>query len=447
MAKQTDQPNTVDHSNDLPLTGKFWLILLAVGMATGIAGGLLMKLLRLVQHIAWGYKTGAFLDAVLATSYAHRTAVLALAGIVALSALWIFSRLKWREANVSRAIWKEQGDVPLGGAVYTGILSIILVGLGAAVGREAAPKEIGAALGSRFSDLAKLSFAQRKLLAACGAGAGMAAIYNVPFGGALFAAEVLLGSLSLANVLPVFAACFIASMASWLLLPPTPTYDVPVYGIHDGLLIFSVLIGPVAGAASALYVWVIGKVRGAKRQGTVKSLLPLIVLAMLGLAACLLPALLGNGKNVVQETIAGNMDWSLLCILLIARPLATALCLRAGIPGGLFTPTLTFGALLGSIAGTAWLAITPFNPADPVGAYAVIGAGAILAAATQGPLSSIALMLELGTNTSALIMPLLIASTGATIVSRALHAHSIYSAGRESVSHSVMATASKSYLH
>jgi len=404
--------------------------LLVTGIATGIAGGLLMKLLRFVQHIAWNYQSGAFLDAVLATSYVHRIGILASSGILASAALWLFARLRWRESNVSHAIWRENGAIPLAGALYKGVLSIILVGLGASVGREAAPKEIGAALAARFSVLARLSLAQRRLLAACGAGAGMAAIYNVPFGGALFALEVLLGSLSLANVLPVFATCFIASMTSWILLPPSPTYDVPVYAAHAGLLAFSVVIGPLAGAASALYVWVIGHVRGTRPQGINKLTLPLIVLTGLGLAACLLPALLGNGKNVVQETIAGDMGWPLLCVLLVARPLATALCLRAGIPGGLFTPTLTFGALLGSLAGTAWLALIPLGPSDPVGAYAVVGAGAILSAATQGPLSSIALMLELGTNTSALIMPLLIAATGATISGRALHAHSIYSAGR-----------------
>ncbi len=386
-----------------------------------------MKLLRLVQHAAWLYNAGDFLSAVRETSDEHRIVVLLLAGVVTGIALWVFHRIHWKsEAGLSSGIWFREGQISLPGTLYNGILSIVIVGLGAALGREAAPKEISAGIASYLSDLTRLTHSQRKVLAACAAGAGMAAVYNVPFGGALFALEVLLGSLALSNVPPALAISFIATWVSWLFLPAAPTYTVPAYHVSTGLLIGSVIFGPLAGLLSAGYVRVIGWARGHKPRGVVQLVLPLPIFLGLGVAAIRFPELLGNGKNVVQEVITGNPGLFLTASLLILRPLATAAWLRAGAPGGLFTPTLTFGALLGALAGHAWMAVWPGIDQDSLGAYAVIGTGAILAATTQGPLSAIVLMLELGAHTNALIMPLLIATAGATLVSRVIEPRSIY---------------------
>jgi H+/Cl- antiporter ClcA len=217
---------------------QFWAIALVIGVGAGLTGGLLMKLLRLVQHVAWSYNAGDFLDAVRLTSATHRIMILILAGALTGTALWIFRRFRGKtEGGLSSGIWFRQGEVPLFDMLYNGILSITIVGLGAALGREAAPKEISAAIASKLSDLTKLPHAQRKILVACAAGAGMAAVYNVPFGGALFALEVLLGSLTLPNVLPALAISFIATWTSWLLLPAAPSYTVPAYDVSTGLLV------------------------------------------------------------------------------------------------------------------------------------------------------------------------------------------------------------------
>jgi H+/Cl- antiporter ClcA len=136
------------------------------------------------------------------------------------------------------------------------------------------------------------------------------------------------------------------------------------------------------------------------------------------------PEILGNGKNVVQEAFGSQLGIGLLCWLLVLRPLATAMCLKAGAPGGLFTPTMTFGALLGGLLGEGWTFMAPATSKD---SYAIVGAGAMLASASQGPLSSVVFMLELTNHTDALIVPLLIAVAGATLTARRLDVHSIYS--------------------
>jgi H+/Cl- antiporter ClcA len=151
---------------------------------------------------------------------------------------------------------------------------------------------------------------------------------------------------------------------------------------------------------------------------------PVLVFFCLGIASVRFPEILGNGKNVVEEAFGSQLGVGLLCWLLVLRPLATAMCLKSGVPGGLFTPTMTFGALLGGLLGEGW---SYFAPATSKDSYAIVGAGAMLASASQGPLSSVVFMLELTNHTDALIVPLLIAVAGATLMARKLEVHSIYS--------------------
>jgi H+/Cl- antiporter ClcA len=151
---------------------------------------------------------------------------------------------------------------------------------------------------------------------------------------------------------------------------------------------------------------------------------PILVFAGLGALSIWIPEILGNGKNVVEEAFGSQLGIGLLCWLLLLRPLATAMCLKSGAPGGLFTPTMTFGALMGGLLGEGWSYMAPATSKD---SYAIVGAGAMLASSSQGPLSSIVFMLELTNHTDTLIVPLLIAVAGATLVGRKLEVHSIYS--------------------
>ncbi len=386
-----------------------------------------MALLRLTQHLAWVYQSGPFLDAVRRATSERRVLILFLAGVVTAAGLWVFRRI-WGEQDtgISSSIWLRSGALPLLPTLCSGALSIIIVGLGAALGRESAPKEVGGAFASRLCELFRLSSAERRLLTACGAGAGMAAVYNVPVGGALFTLEILLGSLALPNVLPALLVSFIATWVSWLFLPQNPAFQVPEFTVTTGMLVWSILFGSCAGLISVAYVRLVGTAQIKVPAGVLRLLLPPLVLTGLGLAAIRFPELLGNGKDVVQNAMDNKMNVVLLLSLLLLRPLATAACLRSGAPGGLFTPTLTFGALLGGLAGRGWAHIWPNVAPASLGAYAVIGAGALLASTTQAPISSIVLMLELGTHDNTLIMPLLAATVAATLVSRSLEVRSIY---------------------
>ena len=152
---------------------------------------------------------------------------------------------------------------------------------------------------------------------------------------------------------------------------------------------------------------------------------PFAAFGVLGLLSLQYPQLLGNGRDIVQMAIVANLSVGLLVVLLLLKPLVTAACLASGSPGGLFTPTFAVGVLLAGAVGSLWAHIWPGAAS---GSYALIGGGAFLAAAMQGPLAGAVLVLELTRNFDALMVPTLIAVVEATVVSRRLGAASIYSA-------------------
>jgi H+/Cl- antiporter ClcA len=169
---------------------------------------------------------------------------------------------------------------------------------------------------------------------------------------------------------------------------------------------------------------VIGWASARKPRGLSTVIVAIAVFAAVGFASIAFPGILGNGKNVVQMAFADQIGLTLIAALLILKLAATAGCLRTGAPGGLFMPTMAFGALLGALLGHPWERGWPTH--EP-GSYAVIGAGALLAAATQGPVSAIVLILELASNASGLIVPLMLAVAEASLVARMLESRSIYS--------------------
>jgi H+/Cl- antiporter ClcA len=145
----------------------------------------------------------------------------------------------------------------------------------------------------------------------------------------------------------------------------------------------------------------------------------------LGVSSVWFPQLLGNGKDISQLAFSNQVTPGLLIILLALKPAATALCVRSGAPGGLFTLSLTAGAMLGGVLGWAW---SWFWPGAPLGLFALLGAGAVLAATTQGPISAVVLLMELTGRDRSFILPLILAAGTATLVARTIEPRSIYDA-------------------
>jgi CIC family chloride channel protein len=420
------QPNVTGQGIIAAYSLRFWLLVVVLGVLTGIAGSALMALLHLTEHLAFGYHSGPLADGVHRAPGWRHVAALLLAAAIAIVGLRALGRLPAAGGTeVSEALWLRRARLATLPSLARGVLSIITVGLGVSLGREAAPQLAGAATASRLADWADLPQWQRRLLVASGAGAGFAAVYNVPLGGSLFALEVLLGSLALPLVLPALATAVIATAVGWITLGTQPTYQVPSYPLSASHLVWAVVLGPVIGLTAVGWVRVISRVNTLRLSARARLIVPVVVFAALGLVSIPYPQLLGNGKDIVQLAVVGSLSLGLMAVLLVLKPLATAACLGTGSPGGLFTPTLTIGVLLAGVAGNLWTHVWT-GPA--LGSYALIGGGAFLAAAMQGPVAGTVLVLELTRHFDALMVPTLIAVIEATVVARRLGAHSIYSA-------------------
>jgi chloride channel protein, CIC family len=405
---------------------RFWGIVIVLGLITGIGAAALVGLLHLVEHLAFGYRRGPFLDGVAAAAAWRRIVALVVAAVVVAVGVFVLGRLPVSGGTeVSEAVWLRGAHMAVVPSVARAVLSIVTVGLGVSLGREGAPQLVGAAAGSWLSDWGRLPTWQRRLLVASGAGAGFAAVYNVPLGGALFALEVLLGTLALPLVLPALATSVIATCVAWIALGTGPTYRLPLYGVHPQQLAWGALAGPIIGVVAIIWVRIIAWAGSHRPTGRGRYIAPFVVFPILGLVAVRYPELLGNGKGVVQLAAVGSISFGLLWALFLLKPLATAACLWTGSPGGLFTPTLTIGALLSGILGYGWLHLFP---GAQIGSYAIIGGGAFLAASMQGPLSGVVLVLELTRNFDSLMAPTLLAVVEATVIARRLGAPSIYSA-------------------
>jgi H+/Cl- antiporter ClcA len=422
----TEQPNATG-DGAAQLTPKFWLMVALTGVAAGLFGDLMMLVLFKAEHLSFGYQNGSLETAVKQASDLRRLTSLIVAGAFGGIAWYLLRRYTaGKKSDLDDVVWNEGQRLSFRRSLGTSLISEIVIGMGASLGRENAPKLMGGASASVLGQWARLTPGQRKLLMACGGGAGLAAVYNVPLGGALFTAEIMMGGVTLSIALPALACSGIATMTAWLYLPNHATYlDIPAYRFTVPLLVWSLLAGPVIGLISSAYIRLIGWVTHYQVRG--RATIPAMIGAfgVLGVIGFAYPQLFGNGKDMAHDAFTGVGTLGLFLALFALKPLVTAACLGSGAAGGLFTPTLSAGAAFGAAAGLAWSLLWPGSPA---GAYAVIAAAAMLGAAMQAPLTGLALMLELTQGGFSLLVPMVLATVIATVVTRRVDGYSIYTA-------------------
>lgn len=198
------------------------LITMVIGVAAGLGGVLLVYLLHYVQHLSFGYSPDLiispehFLSGVMAASPMRRVTVLFCCGIIAGVGWWAIYRYGTPPIGIPEAVKTNPSHMPRFKTILHALLQIITVAMGSPLGREVAPREVGAIVASWCSSKIGLSLNDAKVLTACGAGAGLAAVYNVPLGGAMFTLEVLLcrfgGSATLLALLSSGIAVFVSRL-------------------------------------------------------------------------------------------------------------------------------------------------------------------------------------------------------------------------------------------
>jgi H+/Cl- antiporter ClcA len=401
------------------------LILVGVTIGTGIGGGIsgmvLALVLHFIQHVAYGYSLNAvispesFLQGVTAAAPARRVLALLICGVVAGAGWWAVFRLGRPLVSISKAIKADDPRMPVITTMAHALLQIITVGLGSPLGREVAPREAAAAFAGWLSHRAGLTAQECRVMVACGAGAGLAAVYNVPLGGALFVLEVLMGTFTASVAIPALVTSVIAAVVSWIGLGDEAQYTVPHFSISYGLVIWSIVMGPVLGFLAYWFSRAAAAARAQAPRGWL--LLPCCVLALgvLGVFAIRYPQLLGNGKGPIQLGFDNDLGVPLAAVLLLLKLLAAVGVLRAGAKGGLLTPGMTLGALVAIVTGGLWNLVCP---AVPLGAFAVVGAAGFLASSMKMPITTIALVAEFTRLDHDFLVPVLFVVAGSAAALR-----------------------------
>jgi H+/Cl- antiporter ClcA len=395
---------------------------LATGVGAGVAGAGLTLLLHLVQHLAYGYSDEPFVLGSQQASALRRVLAMTAGGALVGSGWWALRRWTHGPISVTAAVRGQALRPRVPSSTADAVLQITAVGCGASLGREGAPRQVAGALAGWLADRAGLTPARKRTLIACGAGAGLAAVYNVPLAGTLFALEALLASTAPADVVPAVLTSAIATAVAWPVVGNRPTYEVPPFTTSSTLLVGSIVLGPVAAAVGWGFLRLTTAARVHAPTGWRLPLTTTVVFAALGGAAVAYPLILGNGRGPAGLAFTGTLAVPLLAVLLVLKPVATAACLRSGAVGGLLTPAVATGAVLGALAGRAWIL---WWPGSPIGAFAVVGAAAVLATTQRAPLTATALAVEFTHSGFPLLVPVLLAVGIATAVSRLLplHAH------------------------
>ncbi|WP_223691624.1 chloride channel protein [Leifsonia poae] len=404
----------------LPSTPK-WLLRLVVvtalvGVGSGIGGALVYLALHGIQHLAFGYTEGSFIDGLLLSSPVNRVVSLTIAGVLGAVGWWALRRWGRRRpevAVVSVEAAVEGKRMPWFTTLANAALQVIIVGLGASIGREVAPREVGALVASWLSDKAGVSARERRVLVACGAGAGLAAVYNVPLGGAVFAVEILLAEMSFATLIPALVTSAIAALVARLVVPSTPLYPIPQFPLSPSVVVWSILAGPIVGFAAVGFVRLVKVAQNHRpRSWGILVAMPL-VFAGVGVLSIWFPAILGNGRSLGQIAFTASLPVLLIVALLVFKVVATVGTIGVGAAGGTLTPSLAIGAAFGLAVGALWNLVWP---GAPVGVFALIGAAAFLAVTMRAPLTALLLVMEFTNQGAAMLAPVMLCVAGAVAV-------------------------------
>lgn len=310
------------------------------------------------------------------------------------------------------------------------LASSLTIGVGGSAGREGPIVQVGSALGSTLGQLFHFSAERIRTLVACGAAAGIAATFNAPIAGAIFALEVILGRFTVRYFGAVVISAVAASIVGRSFLGIEPAFAVPAYPLnHLAEIPIYVVLGLLAAIVAVLFIRVLYRLEGLfdawKLPMTYKAAIGMLLTAAVGVIA---PGrqVLGPGMELIGEAIANDFDITLqlMFVLLFLKLAATTFTLGSGNSGGVFAPGLFMGAMLGGIVGNVAHTLWPAIAANP-GAYAIVGMAAVFAGAARAPITAVLIVFEMS-NDYQLILPLMMATVLSTLLAEHLFSESIY---------------------
>ncbi len=311
-------------------------------------------------------------------------------------------------------------------AVIKAIASAITIGTGGSAGREGPIVQIGSALGSTVGQALHLSDDRVRTLVACGAAGGIAATFNAPIAGAVFAIEVIVSDFAVGNFASIVISAVTASVISRVFLGADPAFLVPHYAMVSAWeLVFYAVLGILAAVVGTAYVLLLYRIEDIFDDWKIRDYLkPAIGGLAVGAIGLLAPQTFGGGYDIIGQALLGQMAWTFLLVLVLLKIVATSFTLGSGGSGGVFAPGLFIGAMLGGAFGQGISHLFPVITASP-GAYALVGMAAVFSAAARAPLTAILIVFEMSGDYR-IILPLMLATVIGTFLAEKLNKESIY---------------------
>jgi CIC family chloride channel protein len=331
--------------------------------------------------------------------------------------------------EVMYAVARRGGRIPPRVAVVKSLASALCIGGGGSVGREGPIVQIGSALGSTLGRLFRVPEERLRLLVACGAAGGIAATFNAPLAGVVFAMEIILRDFAARSFGMVVVSSVTASVVARSVLGDHAFLDLPSFRVgHLGTYALFALLGVLAGVVGVLFIRVLYGIEDLcdRVWRGPEWLRPAAGGVLLGLLLLAVPQMYGVGYPVLGASVAGRYAIGVLLFLLVAKMVATSLTIGIGGSGGVFAPSLFVGATLGAAFGQTATALMP-GTAGAAGSFALVGMAAVFAGAARAPITAVLIVFEL-TGEYSLILPLMLAVSLATGISHLLSRESIYTA-------------------
>ncbi len=404
------------------------VLALAIGAIAGLGAVFFRELIDLFQALFWGKGRGDLLEKIEQVDPVVRVIIPSLVGL-AIGPVVTF----WAPEVRGPGVPEVMEALALKGARIrhrvTAIKSLVtaaLIASGASVGREGPIVQIGSSIGSSLTQLFRLGSESRRLAVACGAAAGIAATFQAPMAGTLFAVEILLFDLEVVFLSNIVVSAVTGTVISKQFFGEGRVFDVPSFYLGSPIeLLLYFALGIAAGFVA---IGVMGAIftlpRLWKRIKMPLWLTPSLGGLGVGLLGLLLPYVLGVGYSSIDMALAGKVSIQFACLLLLGKLVATGVCIGSGMSGGIFAPSLFLGSMLGSVVGLTAQAIWPEAGIVPAH-YALVGMGAMVSGTTLAPVTAVLTIFEL-TYTYQIILPLMVACIGSLLVVRLLHGYSAY---------------------
>ncbi|SFD04703.1 ClcB-like voltage-gated chloride channel protein [Collimonas sp. OK412] len=397
-----------------------------VGFLGALATVLFRECIYGLQSLLTGH-SGSFVAMAKSLPWWMRLLLPAAGGLLAGAILVLAKRVpSSATSDYMEAVAIGDGNIPVRQSLLRSLSSLATVVSGGSIGREGPMVQLAALAASLVGRFTHFSPARLRLLVACGAAAGITSAYNAPIAGAFFVTEIVLGAIVMESFGPVVVASVVANITMRELPGYHPAYEMPPFPPVAGIeILWFVLLGIMAGVAAPQFLRLLAFSKKLFTR-TALPLPPRLALGglLVGLISIWLPEVWGNGYSVVNSLLHTPWLWWSVLLMLVFKVLATAITTGSGAVGGIFTPTLFVGAAIGYLFGQLLHIVLPDLTSAPF-AYAMVGMGAFLAAATSAPLMAILMIFEM-TLSYQVVLPLMLSCVVAYFVARSINGASMY---------------------